>query len=160
MGAGKTTIGRILARQLDMDFHDSDHEIENRTGVDIPLIFEIEGEKGFRKREKKVIKDLTSLSNIVMAAGGGAVLEKTNRKSLTENGLVIYLRASAEKLLKRTGKDNNRPLLQTEDPLSRIKCLLEEREPLYKEVADLIIDTDGLTLRQIIQDITGQQAFK
>ena len=160
MGAGKSTIGRILARQLGMDFHDSDHEIENRTGVDIPLIFEIEGEKGFRKREKKVIEDLTSLSNIVLAAGGGAILEKANRKYLTENGLVIYLRASADKLLKRTGKDNNRPLLQTEDPLSRIKNLLEEREPLYREVADFIIDTEGLTLTQIIRDITGHQAFK
>jgi shikimate kinase len=160
MGAGKTTIGRKLARQLGMDFYDSDHEIERCTGVDIPLIFEIEGEIGFRKRERKVIDDLTSLSGIILATGGGAVLEKVNRKSLSENGLVIYLKASAERLMKRTGKDNNRPILQTEDPLSRIRCLLDEREPLYREVSDLIIDTDGLTVRQIIHKITGHQVFK
>ena len=160
MGAGKTTIGRMLAKQLGLDFYDSDHEIERRTGADIPLIFEFEGEEGFRKREKTVIRDLTSLSDIVMAAGGGAILKKANRKALSENGFVIYLKASPARLFKRTRKDTARPLLQTDDPLSRIQCLLHEREPLYREIADLIIDTDGITVKQIIREITGHLALK
>ena len=153
MGAGKTTIGRMLARQLGMDFFDSDHEIEKRTGVNIPLIFEIEGEEGFRKREKTAISNLTAMSDIVMAAGGGAILKKANRKALSESGIVIYLKASPEKLFRRTRKDTMRPLLQTDDPQKRIIDLLNKRDPLYREIADFIIDTDGLSIKKIIREI-------
>ena len=141
MGSGKTTVGRILARRYDKTFYDSDHEIEARTGVKIPVIFEIEGETGFRKREEAAIAGLAALSNIVLATGGGAVLSAVNRETLKQRGIVIYLRGTPECLFERTRHDRNRPLLQTADPLTRLRELFGQRDPLYREVADIVVDT-------------------
>lgn len=141
MGAGKTTVGRLLAKHYDCRFVDSDHEIEARTGVKIPVIFEIEGEAGFRKREEAVIAELCALPGIVLATGGGAVLSAANREKLAGNGLVIYLRGSPEHLYERTRHDRNRPLLQTGNPLEKLHELYRQRDPLYREVADVVIDT-------------------
>lgn len=164
MGTGKTTIGRQLAKSLKLSFVDSDHEIESRTGANIPWIFDIEGEKGFRKREREVIDELTQRQGIVLATGGGAVLDKRNRTYLAERGVVIYLNTSIEQLLKRTAKDRSRPLLQTENPRARLTALLEERDPLYREIADVVIETDNrnvqATIRAIlagIKKLTGKQ---
>lgn len=154
MGAGKSTIGRQLSRQLRMTFFDSDREIENRTGVDIPLIFELEGEQGFRKRERLVIDELTSLPDIVLATGGGAILDADNRKHLAERGLVIYLHASVNQQLARTKHDRNRPLLQTDNPRQRLDDLMQLRDPLYREIADLVIDTDGKRVMAVVNQIT------
>jgi shikimate kinase len=153
MGAGKSTIGRQLSKQLRMVFYDSDREIENRTGVDIPLIFELEGEQGFRKRERLVIDELTSLPNIVLATGGGAILDGDNRKHLAERGLVIYLHASVNQQLARTKHDRNRPLLQTDNPRQRLDDLMRLRDPLYREIADLVIDTDGKRVMAVVNQI-------
>lgn len=154
MGAGKSTIGRQLSRQLRMSFYDSDREIENRTGVDIPLIFELEGEQGFRKRERLVIDELTSLPDIVLATGGGAILDADNRNHLAERGLVIYLHASVNQQLARTKHDRNRPLLQTDNPRQRLDDLMQLRDPLYREIADLVIDTDGKRVMAVVNQIT------
>jgi shikimate kinase len=156
MGAGKSTIGRQLARALGLDFFDSDREIEDRTGVDIPLIFELEGESGFRKREKEVIDDLTARKRIVLATGGGAVLDSVNRQHLTARGTVIYLHTSVEQQLERTAHDRNRPLLQTSDPGGKLRELMEIRDPLYREVADWVIETDGCRARDVVQKILHQ----
>jgi shikimate kinase len=153
MGSGKSTIGRQLAQQLAMPFHDSDHEIEQRTGVDIPLIFELEGETGFRKRESGVIDDLTRLPGIVLATGGGAVLHPENRERLGDRGTVIYLHTSVDQQLSRTAHDRNRPLLQTPDPRATLEALLAIRDPLYREIADLIIETDGMRVRDVVREI-------
>jgi shikimate kinase len=153
MGAGKSTIGRQLSKQLKMTFYDSDREIENRTGVDIPLIFELEGEQGFRKRERLVIDELTSLPDIVLATGGGAILDADNRKHLAERGLVIYLHASVNQQLDRTKHDRNRPLLQTDNPRQRLGDLMQLRDPLYREIADLVIDTDGKRVMAVVNQI-------
>ena len=149
MGAGKTTIGRQLARGLGRDFLDSDKEIENRTGADIPLIFELEGEAGFRNRERAMIDELTSRSNIVLATGGGAVLDAENRKHLAGRGFVIYLSAPIEQLFQRTSRDTRRPLLQTENPRQKLEEILAERDPLYREVADLVLITDNKPVRNV-----------
>lgn len=141
MGAGKTTVGRLLAKHYGLAFKDSDHEIEARTGVKIPVIFEIEGEAGFRKREEAAIAELTALSGVVLATGGGAVLSPLNREALRNNGIVVYLRGTPEHLFERTRHDRNRPLLQTGDPLARLRELYQQRDPLYREVADIIVDT-------------------
>ncbi len=141
MGAGKTTVGRLLAKQLGKSFIDTDHEIESRTGVKIPVIFEIEGEAGFRKREEGVIADLVCRSNIVLGTGGGAILSARNREMLRAHGTVVYLRGSPEQLHDRTRHDRNRPLLQTEDPLAKLRELYAQRDPLYREMADLVVDT-------------------
>lgn len=151
MGSGKTTIGRQLAKSLKREFFDSDHEIVRRTGADIPWIFDIEGEAGFRERERAAIDDLTRRHDIVLATGGGAVLDPENRKNLSSRGQVVYLAASIEQLFKRTAKDRNRPLLQTEDPRARLEALMEVRDPLYREVADLIVDTDDRSIRATVQ---------
>ena len=156
MGAGKSTIGRQLAKQLGLPFHDSDHEIESRTGVDIPLIFELEGEAGFRKRETVVIDELTRLPNIILATGGGAVLDPVNREHLQKRGRVIYLHASVNQQLKRTQKDRNRPLLQTENPRARLEELMSVRDPLYREIASLVIETDGMRVRDVVKKIMLQ----
>src|SRR3990172_4164573 len=141
MGAGKTTIGRELAKSLKIDFLDSDREIERRTGATIPLIFELEGEAGFRVRESAMINELTQHQGVVLATGGGAILDSANRNKLAARGYVIYLHAGIEQLLKRTAKDHHRPLLQTTDPGTCLRELIEAREPLYREIADLIIET-------------------
>lgn len=150
MGAGKTTVGRALARMTDKQFLDSDHEIEARTGVRVPLIFEIEGESGFRAREAEVIAELTSLPDIVLATGGGAILDPVNRECLKQNGFVIYLRANVEDLYMRTCHDKNRPLLQTANPKARLQELFEARDPLYREVADLVVDTSRQSVHQLL----------
>jgi shikimate kinase len=141
MGAGKTSIGRQLAKRLQRRFVDVDHEIEALTGVRIPTIFEIEGEAGFRERESQAIASLTLQSGLVLATGGGAVLRESNRQALRETGVVVYLRVPPQTLYERTRHDRNRPLLQVEDPLKRIEELYAQRDPLYLEVADIVMDS-------------------
>jgi shikimate kinase len=153
MGAGKSTIGRQLARCLKLKFIDSDREIEIRTGVDIPLIFELEGESGFRKRERKVIDELTARPGTILATGGGAVMDKLNRQRLASRGHVIYLHTSVEQQLRRTAHDRNRPLLQTADPKQKLQELMALRDPLYREIADWVIETDGCRVRDVVQQI-------
>ncbi|SMC29892.1 shikimate kinase [Andreprevotia lacus DSM 23236] len=160
MGAGKTTIGRALARATDHVFYDSDHEIEARTGVKIPLIFEVEGEAGFREREAAMIDELSTLKDIVLATGGGAVINPQNRAHLRARGTVIYLRASVDDLYARTMHDRNRPLLQTENPKQRLRELFEVRDPLYREVADLIIDTSRQTVQHLAQQLLHELELK
>lgn len=153
MGAGKSSIGRLLARRLRKEFHDSDHEIERRTGVKIPVIFEIEGEAGFRRREAAVIRDLASANDIVIATGGGAVLDPETRRVLRSTGTVIYLRTDPRELWNRTRHDRNRPLLRTDDPLGKLETLSRERGPLYLEVADIIVDSGSQTMKTLTQRI-------
>lgn len=150
MGAGKTSVGRVLAKRMNKVFYDSDHVIEERTGVKIPVIFEIEGEQGFRHRESAVLEELTALDEVVLATGGGAVLARENRESLHNRGTVVYLRASVKDLLNRTRHDKNRPLLQTADPRARLNELYEMRDPLYREVAHVIIDTGSQSLTTLV----------
>ncbi|MDB5989051.1 MAG: aroB [Herbaspirillum sp.] len=156
MGSGKTTIGRALAKKLNMRFIDSDHEIESRTGASIPVIFEVEGEASFRQREADVIRDLTALDNIVLATGGGAVLLPENRAFLKSRGTVIYLRTGITQILQRTGKDKNRPLLQTPDPRKRLEEMSRQREPLYREVAHVVIETGRPNLQYLVHAILSQ----
>jgi shikimate kinase/3-dehydroquinate synthase len=158
MGAGKTTIGRQLARKLGKRFVDSDHEIEARTGASIPWIFEIEGEPSFRRREAEMIRDLTAQSGLVLATGGGAVLNPASRALLAERGTVIYLRAAIGSILQRTSHDKNRPLLQTADPRAKLEELLAVRDPLYREIADLVIDTGRPNVQSMVQTILDQLA--
>ena len=153
MGAGKSTIGRHLARRLNRPFWDSDKEIELSTGVNIPTIFDYEGELGFRKRERAILEKLCRKTGIVMATGGGAILNANIRKLLKSHGIVIYLRTSIETQLKRTSRDRNRPLLQTENPRARLQALKKQRDPLYFEVADLVLDTDRQSIAVIVQRI-------
>jgi shikimate kinase len=156
MGAGKTTVGRLLARHYGCTFHDSDHEIEARTGVKIPVIFEIEGEAGFRRREETAIAELTALSGIVLATGGGAVLSETNRENLKNSGVVIYLRGSPEHLYERTRHDRNRPLLQTDNPLEKLRELYRQRDPLYREIADIVVDTGRQSVSGMTRVLCGK----
>lgn len=153
MGAGKSTVGRKLAKKLGARFIDSDKIIEEKTGVDIPTVFEYEGENGFRKREEKALKEICCLNNIVLATGGGAILSSINRKLLADSGIVIYLYASAEVLLSRTKNDTNRPLLKSKDKLQKIHHLLEERAPFYEKLANHIIDTDRHTTNWAVNQI-------
>jgi len=141
MGDGKSNIGRNLAKQLNKDFYDSDRVIEDRTGVDIATIFEIEGEQGFRDREEQVIKELCQSKNIVLATGGGSILREENRKNMKKYGHVVYLCTTAELLYSRIRYDKSRPLMQNKNPLETLRKLLRDREPFYKEVADTIITT-------------------
>lgn len=143
MGAGKTTVGKKLARRLNCEFVDLDHEIEARTGVSIPTIFEIEGEPGFRQRESRVLAELVASGNRVIATGGGVVLDPRNRAVMQRAGLVVYLHALPELLYARTRHDRNRPLLQVADPLRRITELVERRDALYREVADIVVEAGG-----------------
>lgn len=156
MGAGKTTVGKLLARHLNKVFIDSDHEIEKRTGVNIPLIFELEGEAGFRAREASVIEELSGQKNIVLATGGGAVLSQQNRDNLSRNGTVIYLRARVEDLWHRTRHDKNRPLLQTADPQARLQELFAQRDPLYRAIADIVMDSGAQSVHALVHQIEEQ----
>lgn len=158
MGAGKTTIGRRLAKGLRRKFVDADQELERRTGASIALIFDIEGESGFRIREKRIIDELTQLDDIVLATGGGAVLDPDNRAALSSRGFVVYLHASVEKLVERTQRDSNRPLLNTDDPDARMRELLEQRDPIYQQVADLIVDTGAMTMAEIVREIRNARS--
>ena len=156
MGAGKTTIGRILARKLGLRFMDSDHEIEARTGASIPWIFEIEGEPSFRRREADVIRELTGQQDLVLATGGGAVLDPDSRAFLKARGTVIYLRTTVHNILQRTAHDKNRPLLQTADPRKKLEELMAVRDPLYMEIADVVIDTGRPNVQSMVQSILTQ----
>jgi shikimate kinase len=153
MGAGKSTIGRHLAELLDKEFKDTDHEIENRTGASIPLVFEIEGEAGFRKRESAMLKELGSEDNLVLATGGGIVLAEENRQVLREQGFVVYLFAQVDVLYQRTRRDRNRPLLNEGDRRMKLEEIMRTRDPLYREVADLVIETDKRPARSVAKEI-------
>ncbi|HCG79081.1 MAG: shikimate kinase AroK [Oceanospirillaceae bacterium] len=153
MGAGKSTIGRLLSQELKYEFFDSDKVIEERCGADIPWIFDKEGEAGFREREESVIDELTQQKGIVLSTGGGAVLRSENRQHLASRGTVIYLCTSVDQQLARTARDRNRPLLQTADPEAVLRKLFAERDPLYRSVADIIIETDQRNPRWVIQEL-------
>ena len=156
MGVGKTTIGSHLARKLKYDFVDSDTEIEKRTGASISLIFDIEGEEGFRKREAQMIGELTERRHIVLSTGGGSVLDETSRQNLRSRGYVVYLKASVDILYQRLKKSRNRPLMETEDKQKVIEELMAEREPLYLAVADVTIATDGRSAQDVAREIFQQ----
>lgn len=162
MGSGKSAVGRRLASDMKLEFHDSDEEIEKRTGVDIPFIFDKEGEKGFRRRETTVLDELTRLDNIVLATGGGAPGKKRNRRLLAKRGTVVYLYTTVPEQLRRTRKSTHRPLLQVDDPAAVLADLMEQRDPLYREIADIIIETDGRRVpgvaREVRQRVQALQA--
>jgi shikimate kinase len=153
MGAGKTTVGKHLAAELGKTAHDTDQEIERRTGVKISLIFEIEGEAGFRAREAQVVDQLTQLSNVVLATGGGAVLDADNRKHLAHRGVVVYLHGQPKDLWHRTRHDKSRPLLQDTDPLEKLHSLYRQRDPLYREIADIVVDTGRQSVRALFSQL-------
>lgn len=154
MGAGKTTIGKLLADELGLDFKDVDREIESRSGVDIPWIFDKEGEAGFRARESAVLEELSQLDRVLVSTGGGAVLLDVNRRLLRGcGGTVIYLHASVDEQVRRTSRDRKRPLLQNRDPAQVLAELMAIRDPLYREVADVIVDTDGRSPKTVAQDL-------
>lgn len=153
MGAGKSTIGRLLAKELRVPFKDSDKEIEQRTGADIPWIFDVEGEAGFREREQAVIAELCELDGMVLATGGGAVMRADNRAALRHGGRVVYLHATVEQQIDRTSRDRNRPLLRNADPGKVLRELLAVRDPLYREIADIIVETDDRPPRLVVQEI-------
>ena len=158
MGVGKTTVARLLAGRLNRPFIDSDQELEARCGVKVPVIFEIEGEEGFRAREAAVLDELTARSGIVLATGGGAVLRQENRERLGARGVVVYLRAQPRDLHMRTRHDKNRPLLATADPQKRLEELYEQRDPLYREVADLVVDTGRQGVQVLLKQILSTLA--
>jgi shikimate kinase len=153
MGAGKTTIGRLLAKNLGFLFLDTDKEIERKTGASIPLFFEYEGEVGFRKRESEVIEDLLKLEPIVLATGGGSVLLPENRLRLQASGFIVYLYCPVEKQLERTHKDPNRPLLKTDNPQKKLMELFEVRDPIYRQLADYVVDTGLSSSRHVVKQI-------
>ena len=153
MGAGKSAVGRQLARLLHLEFVDSDQEIESRTGVDIPFIFEKEGEQGFRKREAQVIDELSQKEGIILATGGGAIMDPENRSHLGARGFVVYLHTSVDQQLSRTRRGRDRPLLHSDDPRGVLEALMAVREPLYREIADLTVDTDGRKVRTVANEI-------
>jgi shikimate kinase len=153
MGAGKTTIGRQLAKALAVPFYDSDKAIEENTGVDIPTIFEFEGEQGFRDREQKMIEKLTQLQGIVLATGGGAILREENRRLLKENGYIVYLQCSVDRILERTRRDTQRPLLKADNPKENLQYLFEQRQALYLSCANFKIDTGVLKSKTVVSRI-------
>jgi shikimate kinase len=156
MGSGKSTIGSIIAKRLNREFQDSDHFIEHRTGVDIARIFDVEGEQGFRDRETNALKELLSQNNRIIATGGGAVVRKKNQKILKKNGFVVFLDTTVNQQMQRLRRDKKRPLLQTENPRARLEALLDERRPIYLELADLAIPTDKRVARKLATDIIKQ----
>jgi shikimate kinase len=156
MGAGKSTIGRLLAKELKYPFKDSDREIEARTGADIPWIFDVEGEEGFREREEAMIAELVNEHGIVLATGGGVVMRASNRQALSASGLVVYLRTSVDQQLQRTSKDRQRPLLLNADPERVLRELMAKRDPLYREIADITIDTDQRGPKVVVNTILGR----
>ena len=153
MGAGKSAVGRHLARTLHLSFVDSDDEIESRTGVDIPFIFEKEGEQGFRKRESAVIDDLSKIDGVVLATGGGAVVAPENRSCLGGRGYVVYLYTTVDQQVSRTQRGRERPLLENDDPRGTLEALLAIRDPLYREIADLVVETDGRKVTSVAKEI-------
>ena len=153
MGAGKSTIGRNLAKQLRKQFYDSDQEIEKQTGAPISLIFEIEGEEGFRDRESRVIESLTRKKNVVLATGGGAILREENRLALRRSGIVIYLHTPVETQIKRTSSSKHRPLLQTERPADKLHSLMKEREPIYRQEADIIVHSKNRSPHTVVREL-------
>ena len=156
MGAGKSTIGRHLADELHLEFFDSDQEIERRTGADIAWIFDLEGEDGFRAREETIIEDLTDKQGIVLATGGGSVVSKAVRNRLSARGIVVYLQTTIDKQVARTQRDKRRPLLQNDDPEAVLRALADERNPLYEDVADYIIETDDQSARAVANQIINK----
>ncbi len=155
MGAGKSTIGRLLASELNLSFRDSDRVIEERTGADIPWIFDMEGEEGFRERETAVLTELSTETNVVIATGGGIILREQNRTIMKSSGFVCYLTASIDQLVERTSRDKKRPLLQVENPRQKIIDLLSLRDPLYRDAADFVINTDRRSPKAVAQEIAG-----
>ena len=153
MGAGKSTIGRQVASLLGLDFDDTDHEIQRRTGVDITTIFDFEGEEGFRKRESAVVDELTQRGGLVLATGGGSILDADNRRNLSSRGFVVYLYCSPEQQYERTLRDRNRPLLQTADPLGTLQALMTERDPLYRETADIVVTSEKRSATAVANEI-------
>lgn len=153
MGAGKTTVGKLVARRLRRRFVDSDHEIERRCGVRIPVIFDIEGEEGFRGREEQAIAELVGLDGVVLATGGGVVLAAENRRRLAARGTTVYLHARPEDLYRRLRHDKGRPLLHTADPLQRLRDLYEVRDPLYRRVADIVIETGTQSVQALAREL-------
>lgn len=153
MGAGKTTVGKLLAKHLHKTFIDCDHELEHRTGVKIPLIFELEGEAGFRDREAALIRELVQRQDIILATGGGAVLRQENREALSQHGAVIYLKASVDDLYERTRHDKNRPLLQIADPRAKLAELFAQRDPLYREIADIVVTSGHHNVNHMVREV-------
>lgn len=156
MGAGKSAVGRALARTLKLEFVDTDDEIERRTGVDIPFIFEKEGEAGFRKREAAVVDELTARPDLVLATGGGVVGDPDNRRHLAARGTVVYLHATVAQQLERTRRGRERPMLAEGDPAETLGRLFAERDPLYREIADLVVETDGRRVHHVVEDIRSR----
>jgi len=156
MGAGKTTIGKALASQLHLEFADTDNEIERRTGADIPWIFDVEGEEGFRDREQQVVEEMTLMDRVCLATGGGVVMRPQNRQALAARGFVIYLHATLDEQLRRTSKDRRRPLLNNGNPRDTLAELMELRDPLYREIADHVIDTDSSSPRSVAQRLVRE----
>jgi shikimate kinase len=153
MGSGKSAVGRRLARELGLEFVDSDDEIERRTGVDIPYIFEKEGEAGFRQREAEIIADLTGRTGLVLATGGGAILDAGSRECLRSRGRVVYLRTTVDQQMARTRHSADRPLLNNADPRGTLESLMAVRAPLYDEVAAITVDTDGRKVKTVVDQI-------
>ncbi|MDH3220177.1 MAG: shikimate kinase AroK [Gammaproteobacteria bacterium] len=156
MGSGKSTIGNIIARRLHREFQDSDYYIEKRTGVDIARIFDIEGEQGFRDRESSALHDLLSQNNRVIATGGGSVLREENQKLLKQKGFIVFLDTTVNQQMQRLARDKKRPLLQTENPRERLESLLQERRPIYLDLADLVVKTDKRVAWRLAADIISQ----
>ncbi len=160
MGAGKSTIGKRLAQLLGARFVDSDREIEKHTGASIPLIFELEGESGFRQRESHILDELTQNESIILATGGGSILLPENQDMLKNRGKIVYLHTSVAQQLLRTRRDQNRPLLQTENPEQKLQDLFDERDPVYRRLADIIINTDGRSIHSVSQEIIKRLQLK
>lgn len=156
MGAGKSTIGRLLAAELRLDFKDTDKEIEDRSGVDIPWIFDMEGEEGFRNREAAMLEELSQLDKTLLATGGGIVLRPENRRVLASRGKVVYLMTSIDEQVRRTARDKKRPLLNQDDPRAVLTTLMDQRHPLYEEIADFIIDTNGRSPKSVAQQLARE----